>query len=39
MGRDMVTGLIDGKPINELLDMARGSELKREDLQLRPMAT
>jgi len=32
--RDMVTGLIDGKPINELLDMARGRlKLKREDLQ------
>ncbi len=32
--REMVAGLIDGKPINELLDMARGRlKLKREDLQ------
>ena len=32
--REMVTGLIDGKPINELLNMARGRlKLKREDLQ------
>jgi transposase len=32
--REMVAGLIDGKPINELLNMARGRlKLKREDLQ------
>ncbi len=32
--RAMVAGLIDGKPIGELLDMARGAlKLKREDLQ------
>ena len=32
--REMVAGLIDGKSINELLDMARGRlKLKREDLQ------
>ena len=32
--REMVTGLIEGKPINALLDMARGRlKLRREDLQ------
>ena len=32
--REMVAGLLDGKPINELLGMARGAlKLKREDLQ------
>jgi transposase len=32
--RAMVAGLIDGMPISELLDMARGTlKLKREDLQ------
>ncbi len=32
--REMVAGLIDGKSISELLDMARGAlKLKREDLQ------
>lgn len=32
--RAMVAGLIEGKPISELLDMARGAlKLKREDLQ------
>ena len=32
--REMVAGLIDGQPIDELLDMARGAlKLKREDLQ------
>ena len=32
--REMVAGLIKGKPINELLGMARGAlKLKREDLQ------
>lgn len=32
--REMVAGLIDGKPINALLDMARGRlKLRREELQ------
>ena len=32
--REMVAGLIDGKPIDELLGMARGAlKLKRDDLQ------